>query len=446
MFELSMLPEMRMRVTPALLNLTQMLAMPSMALHQLVQQELTENPALEEVESYAQACDRCGSLVLDGLCLSCANSDSLSNAPAELRDDVLDPLLFVASPRSLTEMLLDDLYATLPSTDHPIALALVGNLDEHGFLTFPTLDIAIQLGIEPERVEAVLLSLQELGPPGIATANARECLLAQVAAFEHQGINCDHVRAIISDHFEDLGAGRFKQIARQLRISHEQMDAARAFIKHQLWPYPAQAALPEDPSSQRPRYRVADLSIQRRDDEFIVEVQHSPRRILRLNPLYQELARRGITLSEEERAHVQEYILRARTFLTNLRQREVTLQRIGESIVERQREFLLRGVRYLVPMTRSEIAVDLGVHESTVSRATAEKSVLLPNGTLMPISELFVAARNVQDVLRELVTTEPNPLSDNELARQLSERGYPIARRTVAKYRDILKIPPSHLR
>jgi len=97
-------------------------------------------------------------------------------------------------------------------------------------------------------------------------------------------------------------------------------------------------------------------------------------------------------------------------------------------------------------MTRAELAVELGVHESTVSRATSDKTALLPNGTLLAMSEFFVSARGVQDVLRELITNEPRPLSDDELARLLGEHGYPLARRTVAKYRDLMKIPPSHLR
>lgn len=446
MFEMSMAPEMRMRVTPALLNLTQLLALPTMGLRQLVQQELAENPALEEVESYEQACARCGSLIIDGICPACACADMAGDAAPAQREEALDPLLFVASPRSLSETLLADLYATLPTEDHPIALALVGNLDDHGFLSFAPAAIAEQLGVDPARVEAALRRLRELGPPGIATGGPQECLLAQIDALAAQGIGCAHARAIIADHFADLGAGRFKQIARRLRARAEEVEAARAFIRRYLWPYPAQSALSEAAPAQRPRYRTADLTIQERDGAFVVEVAHSPRRMLRLSPLYQDLARRSTALPEDERAHVQEYIQRARTFLTNLRQRESTLLRIGEAIVGRQEAFLRHGVRHLAPMTRSEIAREIGVHESTVSRATADKSALLPNGALLPISELFVAARGVQDVLRELIAAEATPLSDDELARRLAERGYPIARRTVTKYRDSMKIPPSHLR
>ena len=446
MLDMSMMPEMGMRVTPALLNLAQLLALPSLDLYQLVQQELAENPALEELETYEASCARCGSLVIDGICVNCASADAVSDGPPSRQEEEVDPLLFVAAPRSMAENLLDDLYASLPTIEHPIALALVGNLDERGFLADEPEVIADMLGIQLEQVLAVLARLRELGPPGIATRDPRECLLVQIDQLATQGVTCPHVRAIVADHFEDLGAGRFKQIAHRLRIKAEEVDAARAFIRKHLWPYPAEAATSEAAPPQRVRYRTADIAILLRDGEFVIEVLHSPRRVLRLNPLYQDLARHASTLPEEERAHVQEYIARARVFLTNLRQRESTLQRIGEVIAVRQKDFLLHGVRHLAPMTRAEIAAEIGVHESTVSRATSDKTALLPNGTLLPMSEFFVAARGVQDVLRELISNETHPLSDEELARLLGEAGYPIARRTVAKYRDLMKVLPSHLR
>jgi RNA polymerase sigma-54 factor len=129
-----------------------------------------------------------------------------------------------------------------------------------------------------------------------------------------------------------------------------------------------------------------------------------------------------------------------------LRQRESALKQIGDAIVARQQAFLRHGVRHLRPMTRAEIAAELELHESTVSRAVAEKTALLPDRTLLPLSEFFVAARTVQDVLRELVANETTPLNDDELAQMLTERGYPIARRTVAKYRKQINILPSNLR
>ncbi|NJN16485.1 MAG: RNA polymerase factor sigma-54 [Oscillochloris sp.] len=436
---------MDMRVTPALLNLAQLLMLPSMDLQQLVQQELAENPALEEIETYEQACARCGSLVIEGVCMHCANADTVGDGPVQ-REEQIDPLLFVAAPQSLPESLLSDLYVSLPTEDHPVALALVGNLDDRGFLADDLEVIADLLRIPLERVQRVLAHLREIGPPGIATRDTQECMLVQIDALEAQGVTNPHARTIIAEYFEDLGAGRFRQIGRRLRISADEMEEVRNFIRRHLWPFPAQAAMFEAAPLQRTRYRTADIAIVNREDTFVVEVLHSPRRILRLNPLYQDLARKAANLPDDEREHVREYIARARVFLSNLRQRESTLQRIGETIIERQDGFLRHGVRHLLPMTRAEIAAELGVHESTISRATADKTALLPNGTLLPMSEFFVVARGVQDVLRELIANEPRPLSDEELARLLGEQGHTIARRTVAKYRVLMKIPPSHLR
>jgi RNA polymerase sigma-54 factor len=325
-------------------------------------------------------------------------------------------------------------------------MTLVGSLDDHGFLTEDLELLASAIGVSTGRVQAVLQRLCELGPPGIATRDTRECLLAQIDALAAQGVLCPHARELVASHLEDLGAGRYKQIARALRITAEEFDLARAFIRRQLWPYPMQAASGGAAPLQRTRYRTADIVISQRDDGFIVEVPHAQRRFLRLSPLYRDLSRRTATLDEHERAHVQTYIARARVFLANLRQREHTLKRIGDSLVVHQEAFLRSGVRYLAPLTRSEIAAELELHESTVSRAIADKSALLPNGTLMAISEFFVVARGVQDMLRELVANEPRPLSDEQLAQLLAAQGHPIARRTVAKYRDIMRIPPSHMR
>jgi RNA polymerase sigma-54 factor len=354
----------------------------------------------------------------------------------------------VAAPLSLSEALLADLYASLPNEEHAIALAIVGSLDDQGFLCDDPADIAASLGVSLGRVEAVLARLRELGPPGIAARDSRSCMLAQLEDLASQGMANLHAAAIVDRHLEDLGARRYRQIARALHISAEEVAEARAFITANLWPYPAQAANPDARAASRTRYRTPDIAINQAEGAFVVEVLNSQRRALRLNPLYQELSSRAAALDESERAHVQEFISRARVFLANLRQRESTLKRIGEVIVERQDEFLRYGVRYLRPMTRAEIAGELSVHESTVSRATSDKTALLPGGGLLPISEFFVAARNVQDILRELIALEDKttPLSDQSLAERLATLGHPIARRTVAKYRDLMKIPPAQLR
>ncbi|NJK78755.1 MAG: RNA polymerase factor sigma-54 [Chloroflexaceae bacterium] len=443
--ELFLAPQLETRVTPALLTLTQMLSLPSIELQQLVQQELSENPALEELEMEDDI-DLTDEAILRVLEQRLGDlnpaGDMLSGGDGE---EEIDPLLFVAAPQSLGEQLLRDLRASLPERDHAIARLVVESLDEHGFLIDEPSDLAGTLHVDETRVTSVITKLREIGPPGIATRTVQECLLAQLDLLIAEGVAVPpDAHMIVRDHLDDLGARRDRRIAQHLNISEAAIEVVRAFVQHHCYPYPAPLL---SHSGQRTRYSQPDVAISLQDDStFKVEVLHSPRRLLRLNPLYREMIHRGSELSEDEREHVQEYLARARTFLATLRQRESTLQVISEAVVTHQEGFLRHGVRHLTALTRAEIAAEVGVHESTVSRATANKVAWLPSGRLLPFSEFFAAARPVQDVLRELIEHEDDPLSDSELARMLSERGYSVARRTVAKYRDQMQILPSKLR
>jgi RNA polymerase sigma-54 factor len=179
-------------------------------------------------------------------------------------------------------------------------------------------------------------------------------------------------------------------------------------------------------------------------------VVESRRFYLRLNPLYQDLAQavsRGLQeISSEERDHLSAFVSRARLFLTNLRQRHETIRRIAEYLVERQEAFLRHGVRYLAPLTRAEVAAAIGVHESTVSRATANKYVQIPSKEIIPFSHFFTPSLSIKDVIQELITKEQSPLTDQDIVEILRQRGFDVARRTVAKYRGQLGILPSTLR
>jgi RNA polymerase sigma-54 factor len=440
--KLFLAPQLETRITPALLTLTHMLALPVMELQQLVQQELSENPALEELEADE------GSDLDDETLLRLLEQQQYSTEignSAGGDDEAHDPLLFVAAPQNLEEYLLSELHTSLPAEDYPIAGLLMASLDDNGFLEENPVDLAHTLGVNTARVRAVIDQLQQIGPPGIASRDLRECLLLQIAPFEQEGTLPPHTRTIIAGYLDELGAHRDRYVAQQLGIDSSDVAAVREFVRRHCHPYPAQLA--PLPAGNRPRYSQPDVLISLDDeDRFQVEVLRSPRRMLRLNPLYREMVRRGSELNEDEREHVQEYLARARTFLANLRQRESTLKLISEAIVQHQEAFLRHGVRHLQPLTRATIAAEVGVHESTVSRTTAGKTALLPDRHLLPFSEFFVAARPVQDVLREIINNETVPLSDSELARILNQRGYPVARRTVAKYRDQMQILPSTLR
>ncbi len=449
MMELHLAPRTETHITPAMLTLTGMLTLPAAELHQLVQQELSSNPALDEVELEDDH-DLSDAAVLELLAqhLQSVMSDGEGGVAGDPSD--FDPMLLVAAPQNISERLLSDLRTSLPDSEHAIARLVVESLDEHGLLPEKPADLAATLHVSNERVRAVLAQLQELGSPGIATANVRECLLMQLAVLATDASlpMPPHAIAVASNYLEELGAHRDRHIARQLGIAEADVAAVREFVQQHCYPYPIDLGPTYTAGGdQRIRYSQPDVHIRRTsEDRFDVEVLHSPRRMLRINPLYRELVRQKDSLSADEREHVQEYLARARTFLTTLNQRESTLQVVTEAIVEQQEEFLRHGVRHLRPLTRAEIAAEVGVHESTVSRTAAGKVALLPDQRLLPFSEFFVAARPVQDVLLELIKQEQEPLSDSELAHELHTRGYRVARRTVTKYRDLLHILPSTLR
>ena len=197
-------------------------------------------------------------------------------------------------------------------------------------------------------------------------------------------------------------------------------------------------------------YILPDVIITNNNGELEVEVVESRRFMLRVNPLYtrlnSELRKEGASLSPEERKHIQQYVGRAKLFIANINQRRQTLYNITRCLVERQREFLEKGIRYLKPLSRAAVAAELGVHESTVSRATASKYVMIPNGEIIPFSHFFTPSLSIKDVIKELIEKEREPLTDAQIAERLRQRNIHIARRTVAKYRMQLDILPSSLR
>jgi RNA polymerase sigma-54 factor len=387
------------------------------------------------------------------ICIRCAQEDQRlaeadrSDYSLPPDDDEFDPLMLVPTPADLGEILLRDLRAALPTDDFFIAEYLVGCLDDQGFLDAQVGDIAATLTIDEARIETVLLKLQELAPAGVGARDVPECLMLQLHRLDDENVHHPHVATIIQSHWNDLGEHRYGAIAQALGIGYDDVVAARDFMRQYLRPYPL-APLTDGPS--KTSYIVPDVIIRDIEGRLEAEVMMSERSFLQINPLYQSLARRNTdneqVVSDEGRNHLSQFVSRAQMFLTNIRQRRETIRRITEYLIEHQEAFLRQGVRHLQPMTRAEVADGISVHESTVSRATANKYVQLPVRSVIPFSHFFNASLNVKDVLLELVANETTPLTDQELVELLAERGIAVARRTVAKYRNQLNILPSTLR
>jgi RNA polymerase sigma-54 factor len=434
MARLGLSARLEMRASPALLSLARLLELPSLSLHQVVQEELAANPALEEI-AYDGRCRACGGPAAADLCLRC--SRELVQGPGLGSDE--ERWLVVASPLSPIDALLADLRASLPAADHDIALALVGNLDERGFLREQPAAIARTLGVSRARVDVVLALLRGLGPPGIGTSGPRECLLAQLDALGTAGVTCPHAREIVANHLDDLGFHRHHLIARRLGITMGDVERARDFLQRKLWPHPL-AVTEQSLHPDTRHYWIVDVVIEWDGDHPRVELRDSTSRGLRLNPIYQQLAREPDLLEVDERAHVLDHVNRARLFLRSLRQRQLTLQHVAGAVALRQEAFLRHGIKHLVPLARVDIARELDLHHSTVSRAVQNKVAQLPDRTLWPMERFFEGSRVATEALRELIMERGHQLSDQELAEALAERGVNVARRTVTKYRRQLGI------
>lgn len=457
-------PQTQLRVSPRLVAANYILELSSLELQQAIAEELSENPALELVD--VPVCQVCGTELHGSICPRCLQRqkvdppspldemlpDSPTHPAASTPDDEFDPMTQVAAEETLGERLLRDIRVVISEADLPIAEYLIGSLDERGYLACSLDDAAEELGVEVERVRRVLRALQALEPVGIGARNLRECLLIQLDHLERAGDTHPHAREIIAHYLTELGEHRFAKIAHELRISTEEVASVWEFVKSKLNPHPAQgfSGTNERERDTRAMYVLPDVIITRSERGYDVEVVESKRFFLRVNPIYRrlsnELHQAGASFSADDRRHIQQYVSRAKLFISNINQRRQTILNITRCLVEKQKDFLDKGVRHLVPLSRAAVAAELGIHESTVSRATASKYVMLPNGEVIPYKDFFTPSLSVKDVIKELIETEQRPLTDAEIAERLRARDIVIARRTVAKYRMQLGILPSSLR
>jgi RNA polymerase sigma-54 factor len=452
--------EMRQRVSARLVAASSMLELTGLALHETIIRELEENPALEADE--VQVCDVCGAPLHGSICASCLRLQKADLAPEDdwadrtVEDralgrgdetDEFDAIAAAADRQTLGDRLLNDLGAAIPRRDKPIAVQLVGNLDDRGYLDVTVEEVADTCGVPVARVEAVLAALQGLEPVGVGARDLRECLLIQIDYLSLRGITNPLARQLIDEYIGELPGRRVERIAKLVRVPAAKVDEALVFIREHLNPFPAHGhSGPEAIAEARATYTHPDVVIGQVGDDFIVEVVEGRRYDLRLAQAYQQLAARGTELSNDEQAHVRQYLTRARFFVQNINQRRQTIKKITEAIVKTQSEFLKSGVRHLIPLTRSQIADQTGVDESTVSRATNGKHAMLPNGQVISFDVFFMPALVVHDVIKEILAAEGRPMTDADIARALDARGIHIARRTVAKYRAQIGVLPSMMR
>jgi RNA polymerase sigma-54 factor len=465
-------PELRVWISPSLIEANYILSLSRMELQEVIKQELDANPALEMEEK--EICPVCGAVLDSTYCANCLinqkthdrQDEPFEDYPEQLypmytgvgrdRDgsDEFDPMTLVASEQSLPEMILSDVATLCPNGDLSLAQYLVNSLDDRGFLTIDLDEAARRFGKSIEQVGQVVEKIQSVAPIGVAARDLRECLLLQIRYLRDIGVEVPpHVEPIIRNYLVEFGGHKFGYIAKQFGITTDAVEEARDFIRAHLNPYPLQSQEARYwKSPVKSPYVAPDVIVTLRDGELQVEVVDSRHFYLRMSPLYDRIARemgrsrtRG-DYSDAERQHIREFVGRAKLFISNINQRRETLYKISRCIVELQEDFLRGSVRDLHPLTRAVVAQQVGVHESTVSRATANKFVMLPNRQVIPFSDFFTPSLSVKDIIKEMIQRESEPLTDRKICDLLSRRGIRIARRTVAKYRAELKILPSTMR
>jgi RNA polymerase sigma-54 factor len=486
-------PEHALRVSARLITSSTILHLSSDEMESAVNQEQMENPALEVHEQ--RICLFCGTPLYGQVCSACGHSAPSTHPLTQVREagaseeqhheaaleeqngeplyapqqiyydidnygfveidseEMDDPLARIPTGEPLAEALLQQLEALVAPDDAAIAEQLVGNLNERGYLEIGLEEIAARLAVPLERVEYVLCQLHTLEPLGIGARNLRECLLLQLDALSEQAPPHPLARPLIEHYLDQLGQHQVHELARKLQAPEHEIRQALRYIRTMLHPFPAHIYRSEPrmlrPGSSAPYIRP-DLVIRRGPGGFEVEVIEEKRYSLTIATEYSEPgAASSVALaSREAQRYLHDHRERARFFVECVQRRWRTLSRVANLVVDYQRDFLEHGVRALRPLTRAEVAQKLDLDEGTVSRATANKYALLPNGRLMPLSDFFDSSLGVKDVLRELIQGEDprHRLSDEELARLMSARGIPMARRTVTKYREEMGIGSSRER
>ncbi|HZP42808.1 MAG TPA: RNA polymerase factor sigma-54 [Candidatus Binatia bacterium] len=340
--------------------------------------------------------------------------------------------------------------SSMTEREKEVGAIIIGSLDKDGYLPLQLEEVAFLADTWPdtEIVERVLRRLQEFDPPGVAARNLSECLLIQLRQL---GVEDDSLASrIVRDFLPMLESRRFDRLARELGVTIEQVAEASKLISV-LEPKPGR-----DFSDADTRYVTPDVYVHKVGDEYIVTLNDEGLPRLRVSSFYRRML--GANGSPEARGYIQEKMRAAAWLIKSIQQRQRTLYMVTSSIVKFQREFLEKGVSHLRPLVLKDVANDIGMHESTVSRATAGKYVHTPQGTF-ELKYFFtsslrgghgedVSAESVKEKIREIIAKEDarKPLSDQYIAELLGREGIDIARRTVAKYRELMGILPSSKR
>jgi RNA polymerase sigma-54 factor len=441
-----------------------LLSLPSGELQQQIEAELAANPALEMADEHR--CPTCRRLLPgQGICPVCSR-------PAQGGEDA--PIVFISSREvsagfnepgdndgdkdeagssvgeDLTTYVFRQIAPDIAPEDRRLAAYLLTHLNEDGLLTIQLVEISAYLHVPIKRVETIQRIIQRADPLGVGSISPHEAMLAQLEILQETRPVPELARQILINGMDLLSRRQFIELARRLRAPVDQVRDAAHFVSDNLNPFPGRSYwgdVRQPSSSSTQVYYKPDIIISQLSENLgsglVVEILFPVWGTLRVNPLYRQVIQQA---DAEQKQAMREDMDRATLFVKCLQQRNHTMQRLLQRLVTVQKTFILKGEKHLRPLTRASLSKELGVHESTISRAVANKAVQLPNGRIIPLADFFDRSLSARIALKELINCESRPLSDSELVHLMAERGFEVARRTVAKYRAMEGILPAGMR
>ena len=455
-------------MTPQLQQAIKLLQLSRLELSDLITQEINENPVLDESSEAEESEKERREEPSDNPAETETESD-LPEAKAEFDwQDYVDRSIkpsagsffggeerewfepVITKKTSFTDHLLWQLWLNnLSDKEMEIGEYIIGNLDKDGYLQTTVEETALNTGADRELVEEVRKRIQKFDPVGVASLNLKECLLVQAELLP--GDN-SLVRKILLNYLKDLEKKKYQAIAKSLRVSLKEMITACEIIAS-MEPRPGRAF-----SDNEPQYITPDIYVYKFDDEYVVALNEDGQPRLRINPFYKNILSSNSAGSKKAREYIQEKLRSAVWLIKSVYHRQSTIVNVMKSIIKFQRDFFDYGGEYLKPLVLRDVAEDVGMHESNISRVTTNKYVHTPRGIfelkyffnsgLTSVNGEAIAAESVKNKIKEIIQKEDpyKPCSDQEIANILKGQGINIARRTVTKYREMLRILSSSKR
>lgn len=458
-------------MTPQLQMAIKLLQLSRVELLDTIQQELVENPTLEESQDASS--DDPTEVALEQKEVESNPTDEV-RVEEKIREDIdwqnyIDEYnstgrtkfefeersapqyeTFIAQKESLSDHLLWQLMMTLPSKqEERIGSTIIGNLNQDGYLSVSTEEVASSTDCSVEQVENVLKLMQTFDPIGVCARNLSECLILQAG---HLHLDSPILTDIINNHLSNLENKNYKTVAKTLKISIQDVVSAVNIIK-QLEPRPGLQFSPEEP-----RYIIPDIYVYKVEKEYVIMLNDDGMPKLRVSNLYKKAMENGEAIKGETKDYLNDKLRSAAWLIRSIHQRQKTIYKVMESIVKYQKDFFDSGIAHLKPMVLRDVAQDINMHESTISRVTTNKYAFTPQGifelkyffnsSINRIHGEAIASASVQEKIKQVIDNEnpKKPYSDSKIAELLGDMNINIARRTVAKYREMMRVLPSNKR